>query len=138
MKIAVIGSRSITDKDWVNYHLDENLIIGSIGDWTKDTILSGGAIGVDTLAHEWAKENGVDFVLFKPYHLLDNSVMYNPRYYFVRNKQLVDNADSVIAFLDTSVPSNGTKDVIKYSRKRGKPLLVIEWNEEEAKKINGD
>lgn len=133
MKIAVIGSRSIVDKDWVNYHLDKNLF----GVYDPLTVLSGGAKGVDTLAREWAVKSGVDFILFKPYHLLDNSVMYNPRYYFVRNKQIVDNADSVVAFLDTSVPSNGTKDVIKYARKRGKPLLIIEWNEKEAEEIRG-
>ena len=125
MRIAVVGSRSIVDKDWVNYHLDK-MILGEVEAGGNVTIISGGAKGADTLAREWAALNLLDFILFKPYHLIDNSVMYHPRYFFTRNKQIVDNADQVIVFWDGK--SNGSKDVMKYARKCGKLLTVIEWD----------
>jgi len=124
MRVAVVGSRSITNQDEINYHLDKLLLPcgGENGD--EVTIISGGAIGVDTLAREWAKINKKDFILFKPYHLLDNSVAYHPRYFFVRNKEIINNCDIVIVFWDGK--SNGTKDAMKQARKQGKELRVIE------------
>ena len=128
MRVAVVGSRSITDQDLINYHLDMLLLPcgGENGD--EVTIISGGAKGVDSLAREWARLNNKDFILFKPYHLIDNSVMYHPRYYFVRNKQIVDNSDMVICFWDGK--SNGAKDAIKYARKCNKELRVITLDHE--------
>ena len=92
------------------------------------TIISGGAKGVDTLACEWAKINKKDFILFKPYHLIDNSVTYQPRYFFTRNKQIIDNSDVVIVFWDGK--SKGTKDAMKQARKQGKELKVITLDHE--------
>jgi len=138
MKVAIIGSRSITNRDWVNYHLDSH-----IKDWEDDVfgytclvppvILSGGARGCDTLAEEWAKGRGLDFIKFKPYHMIDSGVAYEPRFFFTRNKQLVDSADRVVAFWDGK--SNGTADVIRYATKKGVPLLVIKYDKAEANKV---
>ena len=124
MRVAVVGSRSITNQDEINYHLDKLLLPcgGENGD--EVTIISGGAFGVDTLAREWARINKKDFILFKPYHLIDSSVAYHPRYFFTRNKQIIDNSDIVIVFWDGE--SNGTKDAMKQARKQGKELRVVE------------
>ena len=54
MKIAIIGSRSITDADIGKYV--------SAG----DEIVSGGATGIDTLAAEYAKRNGLKLTVFLP------------------------------------------------------------------------
>lgn len=125
MKVAIVGSRSITDRDYVTYHLD--MLLGTDKHDSHVclpiTVLSGGASGVDTIAREWAEAYGFDFVLFKPYHMIDDKAAYSPRYFFTRNKQIVDNADKVIVFWDGV--STGTKHVIEYSKKRGKPLEVI-------------
>lgn len=128
MRVAVVGSRSIVDQDLINYHLDKLLLPcgGENGD--EVTIISGGAIGVDTLAREWARVNNKDFILFKPYHLIDNQVTYHPRYFFTRNKQIVDNSDMVVVFWDGT--SNGSKDVMKYSRRQKKDLRVITLDKE--------
>lgn len=124
MRVAVVGSRSIVDQDIINYHLDMLLLpCGNGENGDEVTIVSGGAKGVDTLAREWARINNKDFILFKPYHLIDNSISYHPRYYFTRNKQIVDNSDVVIVFWDGT--SNGAKDVMKYARKQKKDLRVI-------------
>jgi len=85
-------------------------------------ILAGGAKGVDTYAHRYADVNNIPFVLFKPYFLLDNKATYTPRHYFIRNKQLVDNADYVVAIWDGV--SKGTEWGINYAKRTGKRCEV--------------
>jgi predicted Rossmann-fold nucleotide-binding protein len=121
MKLAITGSRAITDKDWVYAQLD-NLLTELPR--KPNVVLSGGANGVDTICAEWAADRGIDFVLFKPYHLLDNKARFETKYFFTRNRQLVDNADLVVALWNSV--SNGTKHTITYAERKGKPLKIIE------------
>ncbi len=132
MKIAVTGSRSITSKDWVNYHLDK-ITQGYVDMGVPVTIISGGAKGVDSIANDWAYARKCDFVLFKPYHLVDNREEFRPKFFFVRNKQIVDNADEVVCFWDGV--SSGTASTIELAEKAGKHLTVIKWDEREARAI---
>ena len=106
MKIAIIGSRSITDAD--------------IGKYVSsgDEIVSGGAAGIDTLAAEYAKRNGLKLTVFLPEY-----EKYGRAAPIVRNKQIVDYADKVVAFWDGS--SRGTLSVIKYAEKVGKPCETV-------------
>jgi len=127
LRIAIVGSRDINDmgwfKDFVHYGVLEE--IEGPNTYQAITIISGGARGVDTLARDYAHAMDSDFIMFKPYHLIDNKVPYEPKYFFVRNKQIVDNSDVVIAVWDGK--SKGTEDVIRYSKKRKKPLYVVEY-----------
>ena len=106
MKIAIIGSRSITDADIGKYV--------SAG----DEIVSGGATGIDTLAAEYAKRNGLKLTVFLPEY-----EKYGRAAPIVRNKQIVDYADKVVALWNGS--SRGTLSVIKYAEKMGKPCEVV-------------
>lgn len=106
MKIAIIGSRSITDANICKYV--------SRG----DEIVSGGAVGIDTLAAEYAKINGLKLTVFLPEY-----EKYGRAAPVVRNKQIVDYADKIIAFWNGS--SRGTLSVIKYAEKMGKPCEII-------------
>lgn len=121
MKLAIIGSRSIQNSAYV---------FGCIEDWKKRyqptnlVILAGGADGVDDWAERWAKVNSVDFVLFKPYFMIDNQSPYSSRHFFMRNKQLVLNADHVLAIWDGK--SNGTNFGIKYAKKVHKPITIFQ------------
>lgn len=130
MRIMIIGSRSIASKDNENYAVEAGLVrqflrneLEKLPEDVPVTVLSGGAKGVDTIAEEFAKENRLDFILFKPYHLIDNKVEYMPRFFFSRNKQMVDNSDAVIAIWDGE--SNGAKHAIEYANKRRKPVTVV-------------
>lgn len=122
MKVAVTGSRSI----------DDSLVVHDIlTEWAKEnapgerlTVMSGGARGVDDWAERWAMANGHDYVLFKPYFLVDNRAAYNPRHYMMRNKQLVSNADHVVAIWDGE--SSGTKFTVSYARKKRVPLSLYQ------------
>jgi predicted Rossmann fold nucleotide-binding protein DprA/Smf involved in DNA uptake len=135
MKIAITGSRSITNKDWVNYHIDK-MLENAVSADLPITIVSGGAKGPDSIAHEYADNMRYDFILFKPYHLIDNQEPFRARFFFARNKQIVDNSDEIVCFWDGK--SSGTKSVIEYATKRGKQLTVIMWDEKEAKQISDD
>ncbi|MBO7148873.1 MAG: hypothetical protein J6V93_03350 [Clostridia bacterium] len=106
MKIAVVGSRNISVSD--------------IGAYIRDSeeIVSGGAIGVDSCAAEYAKNNELKLTVFLPQY-----ERYGRAAPIVRNKQIVDYADKVVAFWNGY--SKGTLSVIKYAQKTGKPCEIV-------------
>ena len=106
MKVAVIGSRSIFATNIGMYISD------------GDEIVSGGAIGVDSCAAEYAKKNGLKLTVFLPQY--ERCGRAAP---IVRNKKIVDYADKIIAFWDGK--SKGTLSVIKYAEKTGKLCEII-------------
>jgi predicted Rossmann fold nucleotide-binding protein DprA/Smf involved in DNA uptake len=126
MKLAVIGSRSITDKDWVFKQIHHRMI-GCYDD--NYTIISGGAEGVDSLVRDFCKTNGLDFIMFQPYFLLDKQAEFSSRHFFTRNRQIVFNADEVLVLWDGV--SRGTKYTADYAKKTGKPVTVIEYKKED-------
>ena len=107
MKIAVIGSREIDNID-LKKHLPEEC----------DEIVSGGARGVDTLAANYAVQNGIKLTEFLP-----NYEVFGKSAPIVRNRTIVDYADGVIAFWDGI--SRGTAYVINYCNKVGKPVKIV-------------
>ena len=106
MKIAVIGSRNVNVSDIGRYISN------------AEEIVSGGAVGVDRCAAEYAKENGIRLTEFLPQY-----ERYGRAAPIVRNKEIVDYSDKIIAFWNGS--SKGTMSVIKYAEKMGKPCEVV-------------
>ncbi|MBR4032992.1 MAG: hypothetical protein IKJ07_09720 [Clostridia bacterium] len=106
MKIAIVGSRSVRIEDFGAY-ISEN-----------DEIVSGGAMGIDSCAAEYAKRNGLGLTVFLPEY-----DRYGKAAPIVRNKEIVDYADKVVAFWDGR--SRGTLSVIRYAEKIGKPCDII-------------
>ena len=107
MKIAVIGSREIT-----NINLEKHLPSEC------DEIVSGGARGVDSLAAAYAKRVGLKLTVFRP-----DYDAYGKSAPIIRNKDIVNYADTVIAFWDGI--SRGTSFVIDYCKRVGKPCTVV-------------
>ena len=107
MKIAIVGSRNLT-----NIPLDRY-----VGEEVTE-IVSGGAVGVDACAAEFAKNEGLKLTEFLPQY-----ERYGRAAPIIRNKQIADYADKIIVFWDGK--SKGALSVIKYSQKIGKPLEVI-------------
>ncbi len=112
MKIAVIGSR--------NLHI-ENLEAYLPEDCTE--IVSGGAKGIDQSAVQFARAHAIKLTEFLPQYQI-----YGKAAPIVRNKQIVDYADSVLAFWDGK--SAGTRSVIRYCEKIGKPCKIILFQQE--------
>jgi predicted Rossmann fold nucleotide-binding protein DprA/Smf involved in DNA uptake len=108
LKIAVIGSRSI-DKINLSEYINAEEV---------ETIISGGAKGVDTIAEQWAKRNGIKTIIIKPEYS-----KYGKGAPLRRNHTIVEQADKIIAFWNGE--SRGTKYTIELARKAGKEIRVI-------------
>lgn len=107
MKIAIIGSRGITDINLSEY-IPDNIT----------EIISGGAKGVDTLAREFALAHKIKLT-----EILPDYKRYGRGAPLKRNITIIENADSVLAFWDGK--SHGTKYVIDNCMKRNIPVKVI-------------
>lgn len=107
MKLAIIGSRSLCDVD----------ISGYISE-PPDEIVSGGAVGVDTCAREYAKKEGIRLVEFLPEYS-----RFGRGATIVRNKKIVEYSDSILAIWDGV--SSGTLSALRYAKRLGKPCRII-------------
>jgi hypothetical protein len=114
LKIGVVGSRGFNDykllKDTLDKYLDSVYLI-----------VSGGAKGADQLGEKWANENGIKTLIFKPEWDKFGKVAG-----FLRNKDIVDHSDIIIAFWDGM--SRGSEDTIKQAKKAGKEVIIVYFN----------
>ena len=108
MKLLIVGSRSITDFDLSPYIADE-----------VDTIISGGAGGVDSLAEAYADLHRLSKYIMRPRYDL-----YGRGAPLRRNEQMVDLADAVLIVWDGK--SKGTNYTLKYSQKKNKEVQLIQ------------
>ena len=95
MKLAIIGSRSITNKA---------IIWNIIDRYQFTTLISGGAKGVDSIAEEYAATNNKDIIIHRP----DYSLYGSPMAQFIRNSKIIEESNMVLAIHDGK--STGTQD----------------------------
>ncbi len=107
MKIAVVGSRSITSVPL------EKLIPPQCTE-----IVSGGARGVDTCARIFAQAHGLKLTEFYP-----DYDRYGRSAPLKRNDLIVAHADMVLAFWDGI--SRGTLYSVRQCKNQGKPYRVF-------------
>lgn len=108
MKLAIIGSRNCPPID----------ILSQLKK-IPDTIVSGGAIGVDTYAREFAKKHGLRMIEYFP-----NYELYGKRAPLERNKLIINECDCVLAFWDGK--SHGTKFTIDLAKEANKPIKIVQ------------
>ena len=114
MKIAVVGSRSINDLS-----LLEN-VWKKIGlPYKNCSLISGGAIGVDTNAKEFADKYNLEIEEIKP-----DWNKFGKKAGFKRNHEIIKNCDVCVAIWDGE--SNGRKNSILLCKNYCKRLYV--WN----------
>lgn len=114
--LAIVGGR-----DFTNYNLLCKSVDNIIKNLNIKAIVSGGAQGADTLGERYAKEHNLKPIILKP-----EWDKYGKYAGLERNKDIVDNADIVIAFWDNK--SKGTKNTIERTRKANKRLYIIPYN----------
>ena len=125
IKVAISGSRSITDVEWVV----KNLI--NVFDYQFEEpvfLLLGDASGVDTIAYNWGYTNQYDMIVLKPANKYYHSLYYQGTgklLYLARDKQLVDNCDCLVAIWDGI--SKGTKFTIDYAKKLNKRVIIVDY-----------
>ncbi len=108
MKLLIVGSRSIKNFDLSPYVSKD-----------VDTIISGGANGVDTLAEEYADKHRLSKLIMRPAY-----ARYGKGAPLKRNEEMVKLADSVLVIWDGK--SHGAKYTAEFAKKEGKPVTVIE------------
>ena len=106
MKVAIIGSRNLINVE-ISKYIPENVT----------EIISGGAIGIDTLAEEVADKRRISKSIIRPEY-----DKYGKRAPLIRNKEIVKRAELVIAFWDGK--SRGTKFTIDYAKKLNKEVKI--------------
>lgn len=124
MKIAIAGTRQFRDQTQMNSALDR---------LHPSEILHGGAEGADALAASYGRRKGLPVNLFLPMHKIDATVKYHPRYFLKRTEQMLDHADMLLAAWDGQ--SKGTAHAIKYARKKGLPVEIIEINPQQLRRL---
>lgn len=113
LHVAIIGSRAFDNYNFLHrvfhtyYPNPENI----------EYIVSGGAIGVDTLAEQLAQEHNIKTLIFKPDY--DRYKRMAP---LMRNNTIVKVSDVVLALWDGK--SRGTKYTIDLAMKSGKGVII--------------
>ena len=107
MRLAIIGSRTCPAVD-IASHL-----------WfVPELIVSGGAKGADTYARQFAVEHGIPFIEFLPEYRKFGRIAP-----IIRNRQIVDNCDFLLAFWNGVSP--GTCHALDYAKRKGKPFKIV-------------
>ena len=107
MKLLIVGSRSITDFDLSQYILND-----------VDTIISGGANGIDSLAEQYADSHHIAKYIVRPRYEL-----YGRAAPIKRNELMVDMADAVLVIWDGI--SKGAQFTLRYAQKSNKPITLV-------------
>ena len=121
MKLAIIGSRGFNDYDklervltsYFSFIVKKPPYINFI-----HKIISGGADGADKLGAKFANDNGVVLIEFKP-----DWDKYGKSAGFIRNKDIIDNCDFVLAFWDGK--SKGTAHTLKLAKEQKKSTFIV-------------
>lgn len=101
MRVAVIGSKTFNDYGLLKDTLDSVYISG---------IISGGDLGADKLAEQYAKEKDIPIEVIP--HTENSELTYS----------IISRAQLVVAFWDGK--SQGTQDLLKYAKKQGKQISI--------------
>lgn len=113
MNVGIVGSRSFEE-----YEFFSNVIL----DWEKkygkiDTVVSGGANGVDSMAKFFAEQYGKNYIEYKP-----DWKKYGKAAGPIRNSLIVEASDVIIAFPKST--STGTRDTMSKANKVGKTVHI--------------
>jgi len=114
--ISVVGSRDFYDRGILNeilntviqkYHLNHYEVF----------LCSGGAKGADTLAQNYAKENGYPIIIYYP-----DYKNFGGKAPLVRNVRIISSADLVIALWDGK--SKGTLNALSAAERLEKSTII--------------
>ena len=113
MRVAVVGSRNYRNRARLYFVLDKYQEEHGL-----THIVSGGAKGADSLAEEYAKERCIPYTIYPA-----NWDRYGRSAGFVRNSQIANDCDAVIAF--PLAESKGTRHTMELAEKAGLPVYEI-------------
>ena len=115
---GIVGSRSITSSEYVFSVLD--FYLSRLLEENEVVIVSGGAIGIDSLGAQWAEQRKLKTEIYLP-----DYKQYGKSATFLRNQQIIDNSDYLIAIQENS--SRGTQNSIDKAAKKNIPIKIIQY-----------
>lgn len=117
MRLGVVGGRDFKNYGLMKEKLDHIHSIMEI-----ECIVSGGAIGADSLGEQWADENDIEKDIYLP-----DWKTHGKAAGFIRNEDIVKNSHRVIAFWDGV--SKGTKNSIDLCKKLNVKCYIVNYGE---------
>ena len=124
--VGIVGARAMTD-----YGVFKPIIDAWIAAHGRpDVIVSGGAVGADSLAERYAEEHDIAMIMHLPKFFLPS-----PERYYSRNRDIVHDSDHIIAFpslrlgKDYQNTRGGTQYTMRYADQQEIPLH-INWMED--------
>lgn len=115
-RVIIAGTRDFNDYDLLRDHCDY-ILSNKAENGEEIAIVSGGASGADALGERYAKERGYKILRYPA-----QWEKYGRRAGPMRNREMADNADALIAYWDGK--SRGTKSMIREAEKRGLKISV--------------
>ena len=115
-RVIIAGSRGFCDYCRLAVVCDK--LLQEIAKSRQITVISGGANGADSLGEHYAQERGYALILF-PAKWEQYGKAAGP----IRNRQMADNSDALIAFWDGH--SLGTRNMIVEATRKGIEVRII-------------
>lgn len=116
-RVIVAGSRDFNDYNLLSITLDR--LLQNVQE--KIVVVCGEARGADTLGKRYAEARGY-YVDSYP----ADWNRYGRKAGYLRNRQMADNADALVAFWDGKSP--GTKTMISLARELGLKVRIKQYN----------
>ena len=116
MKLAIIGSRTFTDKKTFDALMNEAIELWGM----PEEVVSGGAWGADKLGERWALSRGIKVTIFRP-----EWNKYGRSAGPIRNRDIIATATHVLAF--PSRKGKGTQHSIGLAQKDPNIKLLVHW-----------
>ena len=117
IKVIIAGTRDFNDYDFLKKNVDY-FLQGINPNNEEIEIVSGNARGADKLGERYAKEHNLPVKLFPA-----NWDKYGKRAGYLRNQEMANYADVLIAFWDEK--SKGTKHMIDIAKKQDLTVIVV-------------
>ena len=111
--------RNYTDKEFFIYKVNEVFALEGM----PTLVISGGAVGADALAEEWAIENKIEFQVFKPQHKDLQKSIRRVAAPHARNTLIEEHTDNITAIWNGK--STGAKDTIDKAIAKSKKVYIL-------------
>lgn len=102
VKLAIVGSRSILDENSVNLIIESMIFDLICEGLTVSHIVSGGAVGTDTIAEKYADNMKLEKIIIKPNWERDGKSAA-----FKRNTEIAKTCDIMLVIFDPGSKTKG-------------------------------
>jgi hypothetical protein len=125
MMLSIVGSRSYTNYNDFCQHMKKYVNKNGL----PASVISGGAIGTDTMAEKWCDENDIPIKIIKPDYQCKDGIKKHGKNLWMRiaplerNKDIADECDTMIAFIKDN--SKGTNHIVRYAKSIGKDVTTV-------------